>query len=41
MINSLESNKIVFTFFNNVLKRLLPQGLENSETCAHGLNLSF
>ena len=31
----------VFTFFHNALKRLPPTGLENSEMCAPGSNLSF
>ena len=41
MVNSLEKNKIVFIFFYNVLKRLPPKGLENSEMCSPGLNLNF
>ena len=40
-LNGKGLKKNVFTFFHIVLKRLPPQGLENSEMCAPGSNLSF
>ena len=42
MVKSLEkNNKTVFIFFYNVLKRVPPQGLENSEMCAPWSNFKF
>ena len=39
--NNNNKKKTVFIFFYNVLKRVPPQGLENSEMCAPWSNLSF
>ena len=40
-INNKNKKKTVFIFFYNVLKRIPPQDLENSEMCAPWSNLSF